>query len=331
MESTAMLDALRGQINLCHSHTEAVSLKYQQELKKKQEEESKRAQEEALQIEKHQQELKEKQETALREQREKEAAEAKAREEAAILAEENQPRQQGQPTGQATSQGSGTNLQMFETLKAFKSQILARLAPLDQDKSRGKFLCQKAVLTPVNSIANHSPAHLRDKLEKLQKLLRGEPVAIGTETACTGQNPLYPDFVKMTLAKKFVHQGQEVISANPRDAFPMAAVILALWSEFPDFGTLFLAHIYEACPYLVPLLPPYPREPTKEQYIALGYKYNDDDVIEEQQKFIKRMTGMTRLLAAVSVSVLPKGHEKINHPHGLGQLWRYTSNIVSYF
>ena len=100
----------------------------------------------------------------------------------------------------------------------------------------------------------------------------------------------------------------------------MAAVIVALWAEFPDFGSLFLAYLYEACPYLVPHHPPYPLEPSRAEYLALGYKYSEDDVIEEQPKFVKRMTGMARLWAAVTISGLPKGHESINHPHGLGQV-----------
>ena len=112
----------------------------------------------------------------------------------------------------------------------------------------------------------------------------------------------------------------------------MAAVIVALWAEFPDFGSLFLAYLYEACPYLVPHHPPYPLEPSRAEYLALGYKYSEDDVIEEQPKFVKRMTGMARLWAAVTISGLPKGHESINHPHGLGQVeLTLTVHILFFF
>jgi len=218
---------------------------------------------------------------------------------------------------------------MLEDLASFKAGVKARLAPLEQDKSRAKFLCQKAVNTPVNAICPQSSAHLRDKLEKLQELLRGESVTIGTETVSTSMHPLYPEYVRVLLAKKFVAQGEEVISSKPEFAFCMAAVITALWVEFPDFGSLFLANLYEACPYLVPYIPPNPLQQSKEEYMALGYKYMEDDVIEEQPKFIKRMTGMARLLAAVTISALPKGQEKINHPHGLGHLWRWLASTMN--
>ena len=117
----------------------------------------------------------------------------------------------------------------------------------------------------------------------------------------------------------------QVISSKPETAFSMAAVIVALWAEFPDFGSLFLAYLYEACPYLVPHHPPYPLDPSRAEYLALGYRYSEDDVIEEQPKFVKRMTGMTRLWAAVTISGLPKGHENINHPHGIGQVEAHST------
>ena len=109
----------------------------------------------------------------------------------------------------------------------------------------------------------------------------------------------------------------------------MAAVIVALWSEFPDFGHLFLAHLFDACPYLVPYLPPYPVDATKEQYMVLGYKYDSEDKIEEQPKFIKRMAGMSRLYAAVAISTLPQGQEETCHPHGLGHVWRWLASSLN--
>ena len=42
------------------------------------------------------------------------------------------------------------------------------------------------------------------------------------------------------------------VSAKPEYAFAMAQVVVALWAEFPDFGQLFTACLYETCPYLVP-------------------------------------------------------------------------------
>ena len=51
----------------------------------------------------------------------------------------------------------------------------------------------------------------------------------------------------------FKEQGQV---APKHDIFPYASVVVAMWTEFPDFGALFLAHLYQACPVLVPYYVP---------------------------------------------------------------------------
>ena len=71
MESTAMLDALRGQINLCLSHNEALAAKHQQKVQK--EAEKLRQAEEQLRL-KEEQELRDAQ--ARQQEEEKRAAEA---------------------------------------------------------------------------------------------------------------------------------------------------------------------------------------------------------------------------------------------------------------
>ena len=56
-------------------------------------------------------------------------------------------------------------------------------------------------------------------------------------------------------AKKLVKQGEEVVSVDPKAAFPAATVAVALWGNFPDFGKLLLAYVYETCPFLLPYHP----------------------------------------------------------------------------
>ena len=56
----------------------------------------------------------------------------------------------------------------------------------------------------------------------------------------------------------------------------------------------------------------------RDYYVLLGYKY-DGDVIEKQDKYLKRMSGLARLYAALSVSHLPKTSSGIVHPHPLSR------------
>ena len=61
-------------------------------------------------------------------------------------------------------------------------------------------------------------------------------------------------------------QGEEQVSSNHDTAFPIAAVAVGLWVEFPDVGDAILAHFYRCCPYLVPYYIPKKEDQTSEDY-----------------------------------------------------------------
>jgi len=64
-------------------------------------------------------------------------------------------------------------------------------------------------------------------------------------------------------------------------------------------------------------------------YRSLGYRYNEDGEIEEQNRFINRMSGIMRLYAAILVT-RPCGYQqKKIHPHGLSQAWRWIACILN--
>lgn len=72
----------------------------------------------------------------------------------------------------------------------------------------------------------------------------------------------------------------------------------------------------------MPWYPPRAVGQTDEDfYRSLGYQYVDG-VVERQDKFIKRMTGIMRLYSAILVSKPKKG--QTSNPHGLKSAWRYV-------
>ncbi|KAJ8936667.1 hypothetical protein NQ314_012207 [Rhamnusium bicolor] len=128
------------------------------------------------------------------------------------------------------------------------------------------------------------------------------------------------------LAKKFVLQGDLMVSSNPESAFCYASVIISLWNEFPLFGKLVLAYFYKFCPYLVPYyIPRQVGESDEDFYIKQGYQYNDGQ-IEKQDKFLKRMTGITRLYSALLIVKSKKGQNitPLNIHHG----WNWLSSLL---
>lgn len=57
-----------------------------------------------------------------------------------------------------------------------------------------------------------------------------------------------------------------MVSSNPKSAFAFAAVIVALWVKFPDFGKLLLANFYRECIYLIPMYLPQAEGQTNQDY-----------------------------------------------------------------
>lgn len=189
---------------------------------------------------------------------------------------------------------SVTNLKIYSELINFKEQYAASLQDLVEDVSLKpfKFDCQRAINIPVNAISAGNTAHLQDKYKRLHKLLSGETVTVAEGKFSAAKHPKGIRFCMDLLAKKFVVQCDLMISVNPKSAFCYATIISSLWNDFPDLGKLLLAYLYKACPYLVPFYVPHNSEESDEEfYKNRGYRYNNGQ-IEEQEKFLKRMTGI---------------------------------------
>ncbi|XP_076624029.1 gle1 RNA export mediator [Colletes latitarsis] len=186
-----------------------------------------------------------------------------------------------------------------------------------------RFECQKAINIPVNAISSFDERHLRDKYDRLHNLL------IGKSSPNINQHPEGPAFCKDVLAKKIVNQGETLVSSKPKMAFPIAAIIVALWNDHSDFGDLILSHFHIACPFTVPVFLPKMADQSNENYYkSLGYKYNDDGTVEKYEKFVKRMSGLMRLYASITITSQRKGINKTN-PHGLQNAWRWLAAVLN--
>ncbi|CAH1273773.1 GLE1 [Branchiostoma lanceolatum] len=128
--------------------------------------------------------------------------------------------------------------------------------PSDSQLKKYAFDLQKAVNTPLNAISSHSASHVTDKLGRLCRLLQGQQVEVSDKRVSATSHPLAIVYCKELLARKFMKQGVEQIASNHESAFPIAAVAVGVWIEFPDVGELLMAHFHRACPYIVPFYPP---------------------------------------------------------------------------
>lgn len=226
---------------------------------------------------------------------------------------------------------SNKSLNLFVEFRQFLTAYEASYKELLQDDSLKKFRfdLQKAVNTPVNAISSVSGGHLKDKYDKLLKLLSGDRVRVGDIYVSCALHPQGIPYCTDLLAKKLVQQGEHLVSSSPDAAYPIASVIIALWARFPDLGKLILAHLQQDCPYLVPMMMPQCQGLSDENfYKTRGYRYNEDGTIEKQDKFLKRMSGIFRLCAAIWVTKMPNS-VNCAHPHGLAHAWRWMAAFIN--
>jgi len=189
-----------------------------------------------------------------------------------------------------------------------------------------RFDLQKAITAPINEISDQSGQHLQEKLDRIRNLLLGNLVDVGPKRIRATQHSAGLPYCLNVLARKIVQQGEDQVNVNPKAAFPIAAVATELWVEFPEFGRLLLAHFYKQCPYLVPYYVPQQEGQNDEDYYrSLGYKYSNGKV-EQQPAYLKRMTGVVRLFAAIMIST-PRRNQP--HPYGLNEAWRYLAALLN--
>ncbi|XP_053675953.1 mRNA export factor Gle1 [Anopheles nili] len=224
-------------------------------------------------------------------------------------------------------------LQFYNEIKSFYEQHQTAVKQLMDDPSMKtyRFNCQKAINVPVNTISAVNRDHFIDKFNKLASLLSGQNVKAGDGVVSINGHPLGRTYCTMLMAKKFVSQADTTISSNASAAFPIAAIAVALWQRFPDFGRFFLAYLHRECPYLVPYYLPQLEGQSQEDFLkTLGYRFADGGVLEKQDQYLKRMSGLARLYAAIIVTI-PRKDDPTPHPHGIECGWRWLTNILNRF
>ncbi|KAG6457682.1 hypothetical protein O3G_MSEX010438 [Manduca sexta] len=269
---------------------------------------------------------KEEEEKRIRQAQEKAAQDAQAAE---IAAAQKAASEQAKKSGPVFY--SAKNYAYYKDLSDFLNQYEGQYKGLLEDVKMKKFRfdCQKAVNTPVNALSSVSGLHMKDKYDKLYKLLKGERVQVLDIYVRATEHTQGLAYCTALLAKKIVRQGDLLVSSNPEAAFPLAAVTAALWSQFPEFGILLEANFHRSCPYLVPMLLPQKEGQTdKEFYMSRGYTYSEDGVVEKQDKFLRRMSGIFRLFCAIWIAKMPR-FITVPNPHGLQHGWQWLASFVN--
>ncbi|XP_051492296.1 mRNA export factor GLE1 [Apus apus] len=225
-------------------------------------------------------------------------------------------------------------MQWYHQLQDAAEQCVASFSEISNCKDNNevkkiKTDLQKAATIPVSQISSRSGSQLREIFDKIDNLLSGKSVQTGGRTVSVTQHPQGLEFVHYKLAEKFVKQGGEEVAAHRDAAFTIAVVASGIWELHPRVGDLFLAHLHKKCPYSVPFYPALKEGTSVEEYQRmLGYDVEDSKV-EEQDHFLKRMSGMICLYAAIIQVQWPHGNKQGKHPHGLNYGWRWLSQMLN--
>ncbi|XP_071310120.1 mRNA export factor GLE1 [Agelaius tricolor] len=225
-------------------------------------------------------------------------------------------------------------MQWYQQLQDAAEQCVAAFSEIANCKSNTevkkiKTNLQKAATIPVSQISSISGSKLREVFDKINNLLSGKPVQTEGQTVSVTQHPQGLEFVCYKLAEKFVKHGEGEVSFHHDSAFPIAVVLSGIWELHPRVGDIFLAHLHKKCPYSVPFYPARKEGTSMEEYQRmLGYEVHDSKV-EEQDHFLKRMSGMIRLYAAIIQLRWPYGNRQGAHPHGLSYGWRWLAQMLN--
>uniref|UniRef100_A0AAY4DXT5 mRNA export factor GLE1 n=1 Tax=Denticeps clupeoides TaxID=299321 RepID=A0AAY4DXT5_9TELE len=284
----------------------------------------------ALQEEKAQAEERRKKEQMEEEERRKQA-EMQAQQEA-------QKKSAALSKAKAKKQGLQTNaddctMKFYKDLQDASNQCAQFIEDINNTKDmqtkKLRMELQKAATIPVSQISSTSGSKLREVFDKLDKLLSGRPLVSGGRSISVSQHPQALNYVSYKLAEKFVKQGEEEVASHHEAAFPIAVVASGIWELHPKVGELFLAHLHKKCPYSVPYYPAMKEGTLLEDYQRkLGYRV-DAAGVEAQDSFLKRMSGMIRLYAAIIQLRWPHGNKQVPHPHSLNHAWRWLAQMLN--
>ncbi|OCT57927.1 hypothetical protein XELAEV_18002798mg [Xenopus laevis] len=201
--------------------------------------------------------------------------------------------------------------------------------PTQEDVNIGERFLQEMQALVSAMQQTVSAAEERRKAEEVADREKQKELEKQQQTKAQAPTPAPAQTQKQSQKEGEYKQGEQEIASHHEAAFPLAAVASGIWEHHPQVGELFLAHLYKKCPYAVPFYPAHKKgTPIEEYRRILGYEVEDSQV-ESQDNFLKRMSGMIRLYAAVIQIRWQYGLKQESHPHGLNYAWQWLAQLLN--
>lgn len=203
-----------------------------------------------------------------------------------------------------------------------EKQNATRLLTESRELEVFRFALKLAINAPINHLNEQNRTTLIEGFQKLQSLLTGQRVTTTKGDISIGDHREASDWAKLRIAEKLI----DVSDKKSETVFFIAAITVALWQQFPDFGQMFLAQLFKECPFLVPHKPRQLQGQSDVDFLrSWGYRVTETN--EKYEHYQSRTSNFTTLLAAVWVT-FPRRESQALHPFGIDNGWRYLVNIV---
>jgi len=185
-----------------------------------------------------------------------------------------------------------------------------------------RFALKFAINNPINLLNEKDKSTLVEGFRKLDSMLTGAMVQTPKGQISINNHPEANTWSKLRIAEKLIDRCDK----QPEIAFYAAALVIALWQKYPDFGEIFLARLYKECPFLFPQMPKKLNNQTNEEYLqSWGYRLNENNVAESYSLYQGRTSKFALLMCAVWIT-FPKS---LPHPFGIEFGWKYLCNVLN--
>lgn len=226
-----------------------------------------------------------------REDEEKAAKEAAAREAAANIVPTPivliQPHHEvNQVTNVEESSDTRTQFSNYKQLLT-NTRNVTRLLEETPGLQQVRFALKLVINNAINLLNEKNKTTLLDGHKKLMNLLSGQRCSTSKGDVSVTDHVQAVDWCRLKIAEKLIDRCDKEQSVT----FYVAALTIAIWNQFPEFGEIFKAVLYKECPFLIPFKPPMINNMSNEDFLqSWGFRLNENGTCESHSHYESRTT-----------------------------------------
>lgn len=259
------------------------------------------------------------------EEKQKAAEAAAAAEEASKQAILNQQQQQQQPQIVDENTSQNEHFKQYSECRKLLATKKSQTKVLDEtpELQQIRFALKFAVNNSINLLNEKNKNTLIDGFQKLINLLSGQRISTAKGNVAITDHNEAADFCRLRIAEKIIDRCDK----EPGLIFYAAALAIALWQKYPDFGEIFMALLYKECPFLMPFKPPMLKNQSNDDFLqSWGFRLVDGKC-ESHTNYTSRTTNFAALLSALWITQ-PRRGESAN-PFDIENGWRFLASVLN--